>query len=117
MIFFFPYRQFSGATDKEREVEGRKKKWNEGVCQDANHKIPSARGLYSLGRSPNGQQATDREEEKGRDREGCEEEADGGKGQGFTTGDALLLTPIFAKREKDGKITLRGPQSITTNIK
>ena len=40
-----------------------------------------------------------------------------GKGRGFTTGDGLLLTPIFAKRKKDGEITLRGPRSITTNIK
>lgn len=40
-----------------------------------------------------------------------------GNGSGFTMGDALLLTPIFAKRKKDGEITLQGPQSITTNIK
>lgn len=32
-------------------------------------------------------------------------------------GDDLLLTPIFAKRKKDGEITLQGPRSITTNIK
>lgn len=40
-----------------------------------------------------------------------------GKGRGFTMGDGFLLTPIFAKRKKDGEITLRGPRSITTNIK
>lgn len=32
-----------------------------------------------------------------------------GKGRGFTTGNARLLTPIFAKRKTDGEITLRGP--------
>lgn len=40
-----------------------------------------------------------------------------GKGRGFTAGDAHLLTPIFAKRKKDGEITLQGLRSITTNIK
>lgn len=40
-----------------------------------------------------------------------------GKGRGFTMGDGLLLTPIFAKRKKDGEITLQGLRSITTNIK
>lgn len=32
-----------------------------------------------------------------------------GKGRGFTTGDARLLTPIFAKRKTDGEIILHGP--------
>lgn len=43
-----------------------------------------------------------------------------GKGRGFTMGDSLLLTPIFAKRKKDSEITLWGgggvAQSITSNI-
>lgn len=56
------------------------------------------------------------ERERNRERESNEEETDG-KGRGFTMGDGLLLTPIFAKRKKDGEITLRGPRSITTNIK
>ncbi len=52
-----------------------------------------------------------------RERERAMKRKQMGKGRGFTTGDGLLLTPIFAKRKKDGEITLRGPQSITTNIK
>lgn len=40
-----------------------------------------------------------------------------GNGRGFTMGDGPLLTPIFAKRKKDGEITLQGPRSIPTNIK
>lgn len=39
------------------------------------------------------------------------------KGRGFTMGDGLLLTPIFAERKKDGEITLQRLRSITTNIK
>lgn len=40
-----------------------------------------------------------------------------GNGRGFTMGDGPLLTPIFAKRKKDGEITLQGSRSIPTNIK
>jgi len=31
-----------------------------------------------------------------------------GKGRGFSMGDGLPLTPIFAKRKSDGEMTLRG---------
>ena len=58
-----------------------------------------------------------REREKETERERAMKRKQMGKGRGFTMGDGLLLTPIFAKRKKDGEITLRGPRSITTNIK
>lgn len=57
------------------------------------------------------------ERERNRERERAMKRKQMGKGRGFTMGDGLLLTPIFAKRKKDGEITLRGPRSITTNIK
>lgn len=57
------------------------------------------------------------EKEKEREGEGAMKRKQMGKGRGFTMGGGLLLTPIFAKRKKDGEIILQGPRSITTNIK
>lgn len=35
-----------------------------------------------------------------------------GNGKGYTIGDTSLLTPIFAKRKRDGEITLLCLRSI-----
>lgn len=59
----------------------------------------------------------EREKQTERERERAMKRKQMGKGRGFMMGDGLLLTPIFAKRKKDGEITLQWLRSITTNIK
>lgn len=66
---------------------------------------------------PNGQRETGREKDIQRERGRAMKRKQMGNGRGFTMGDGPLLTPIFAKRKKDGEITLQGLRSIPTNIK
>lgn len=49
-----------------------------------------------------------RASEEGKERERAMKRKQMGKGRGFMMGGGLPLTPIFAKRKKDGEIILQG---------
>lgn len=59
------------------------------------------------GPHPMGNRREKRGRERERERERAMKRNQMGKGRGFTMGDGLPLTPIFAKRKRDGEITLR----------